>query len=610
VKNHLYRFLILFVLITIRVIASGQNIHISSTTEKILIHEDTLFTNSVSIILKKSDQPIIYPVFYDTELEKVTDIKVYTKSRNRFKQVKNPVITEEAIDLDFITSKKVKYIKIPPNVEAKITYTISCSELMYFSDLRFFSYHEIDTIRYQIHVPEKFQFIYSITHEDLLESLTIDSVETKNMKKWFVEVVPVKAEPDLLMLFGIYRNLKVPVMRTIVVPESYKYKGKDYLNDWFLLNTETTKGLDSIALKKIDELTMGITDTLLILETIYNYVKSNFTYVSIQIGMGAFIPSHANQVFINKHGDCKDISNFLCEALNYKGIRCYLALAATYNHINDCDFPSLSSANHILCAAYINGRQFILDPTDPIHIPGKPVQSLQDRTILIIHPDGGEYYKIEAMTAQDNEINYIIELVSDSGSKSLDGAFKVRYEGISGNFLKRALKDIINDDRRLSLGKQHYETVFGNHSISIFSIDNHPDYVATKGNIHVKARMFQDNDMQILFLDFLPRLIESENREKLLDGIYVGNTINKKVNCRIIMDRMFEPFHPVKHHFSDNGVSLNLTISNPSDYIVNCEYNFILDHITVENENTEYINQILNSFKKILNEPIILKNKY
>jgi hypothetical protein len=608
VKSIFTGFFVLILLFVIPTNVKTQDIQVSSRSEHIQVDSDTSYTVNVTVMLKASSVPVVYPIFYDHELEQVYDLEVHRIKRNRFRTFNDPVITEETIDLDHITSKKVKYIFIPADTETKITYKISCNELMYFADLRFFSFFQTDTIRYRVSIPEMFSFSYIATHTDLLDYLTIDSLKTDNFYEWNIELTPVKVEPDPLMYFGIYRNRKLPILRTVVVPKAFKNNEESYLNNWFLGKSESVKALDTAAKEKIDELTLGLTDSTMILEAIYNFVKSNFKYVSIQIGMGAFIPSHVNEVFINKQGDCKDLSNFLCEALNYKGIESYLALAATYDHISDCDFPSLGSANHVVCVAYIDGNPVILDPTDPIHIPNKPVQSIQGSTILIINPDGGEYHEVETFSPQQNGISYEIELAAYSDESLLEGGFKVRYEGISGNFLKRTILDL-SDDKIDRLTNQHYKLVFNHQSVNEIRFLNHQDSITAEGDLSVKGKIFHDENNQILFIDFLPGLIESKQRETLLDGTFIGNTISKNVKLQITMDRKFEPFDPVSHVFSENGASLSLKISNPSDYIIKYEYDFILDHILMDGENTEIVNQILNAFKRISNEPIILKSK-
>lgn len=598
----------LIILLLILIKGGAQDIQINTKSENIQIRKDTSFIKYVSVSLKKSNDKILYPILYDTELEEISDIKIYIKKGNQYRLVKESIINETDVTVDFITSKKIKSVIIPAEVEAKITYTIECHELMYFSDLFLFSYDDIDTLKYQITVPEPFRFLYSTIYKDSLNYLVIDSIKSDSLMKWRIEVVPIKVKPDPMMFFGIYKNLKVPLMRTIVVPIAYKYKEEEYMNDWYLRKLETRTRLDSTTIHKIDELTKGISDPMKILDTLYGYVKTKFKYVAIEIGMGAFVPHCANEVFINKQGDCKDLANFLTAALNHKGIKSHIALAATYNHISDCDFPSLFAANHVICVAYVKDSPIILDPTDPIHMPETPVQSLQERSIFIINSNGGEFYKIKKLPPQQNMIYYEIELKAGSDHISMEGEFTVNYEGISGNFLRRAFMNL-SENEMINIGKKHYETVFGNQSVSDCKINNHRNSITAEGKLSVDGKIFNDNNNRFLFIDFLPEIIESENRETLLEGTYLGNTIGKHVKLRITLDEPFEAFIPIEHTILNNGVSFNLRITNPSDFIIECEYEFLLDFIFIEKENLEITNEILRSFKKICNDPIVLKNK-
>jgi hypothetical protein len=588
--------------------AFTQDIQITSRTENIQINCDSSFTRHITVLLKKCNDWIVYPVFYDHELEEVSDFKVFTRKGRRYKLNSNPVILEKAVKFGYISSKRVKSVVIPPDTDARIEYTLTCNELLYFTGLPLFSYDETDTLKYQLAIPEDFWFSHSIIHADSLEYLSIDSLKTDGMMKWFIEVRPRKVEPDLLTFFGFYRNIKVPLVRTIVVPAAYKNLEREFLNNWYLSKLETRRGLDSTTISVIEKLTFGITDQMMILETIYQYVQSNFKYVSIQIGMGAFIPVHANEVFVTKQGDCKALSIFLSEALNHKGIKSHLALAATYEHVSDCDFPSLGSANHVICVAWIDDEQIILDPTDPVHFPKMPVQSLQERTIFITGVNGGEYHKIAGLPPVDNKISYEIDLKANSDQKFLKGRFKAVYEGLSGNYLRHAFLNI-GEDRISGTGKKHYESVFNSLSITAISIDNNRDSVVVKGEIPAIGEIFNDDGNQYLFIDFLPRLIESEKRETLLKGTFIGNTIHKTVKLRIELDELVESLKPIERIFSSDGVSLTLSISMPADYLIEIEYDFVLEHIFIEKENINNVNQILKDFKKVCHEPIILKKQ-
>lgn len=583
-----------------------QDIPIKTKLERILVKNDTSFVNTISVSIKKSDKALLFPIFYDTELESVSNIKVYKKRGNRFKLIKTNVYREEAVELDYITSKKVKSIIIPSETETKITYTIKCKQLMYLSSLPFFSYNDIDTLKYHITVPNNFHFVHNTIYKDSLKYMAIDSTRLDSLTTWKIEVEPIKVEPDPLLIFGIYKNIKKPLMRTLIIPHEFIGNEKKYMNDWYLHKVETKRGLNQTVIHKIDELTKGVSDPMEIMDILYSYVKSNFKYVAVEIGMGAFVPTHANEVFTYKQGDCKDLSNFLSEALNSKGIKSNIALAATYNHISDCDFPSLSSANHVICVTYINDKLILLDPTDPIHFPETPVQSLQNRSIFIINSNGGEFYKVNGFTPQQNLINYEIALELNSNELSLEGIFKANYKGISGNFLKRELM-YLKDSEVNNFGKKYFESVFGNLSISNFKLNNHRKGLYVEGTLFVNGKILKDDVNWFLFIDFLPNIFETVKRESLLVGTHLGSPFSKKVNLRIKMDKPFDSFSPIEHTFSNKGISLSLKISNPSELIIVCEYEFVFNYITIDQGNQQIINEILESFKKITNVPIIFK---
>ncbi len=607
-ENFFSKFLLIILCFVTSTNGFTQDLSIKIRSETISIKEDSSFVKNISVLLKQHNESIVYPIFYDVELEEITDIQVFIKKGRKYKLQKKNIVHEEDVKYDFISSKKVKYIFIPPNTEAKITYTLSCNELIYFSDLRFFSYNKIDSLKYKIIVPKTFKFIHDTIYKESLEFISIDASKLDDKTIWNIEVIPVQVEPDPFLFFGIYKNIKEPLMRILIIPASYEDNEKKYMNDWYLKQLEATRGLAQDTMSKIDELTKGISDPSKIMEVLYNYVKNNFKYVAIEIGMGAFIPSNINEVYTNKQGDCKDLSNFLSEALNYKGVKSHVALAATLDHISDCDFPSLTSANHVICVANIDGKTILLDPTDPIHSPETPVQSIQNHTIFIINPNGGQFVKTPSFSTQQNLITYYIELEVKSTNKLMEGAFLAIYKGISGNYLRRNF--IYQSDDKISTdGKTHYESVFGNQSISNFKLKRHTKSIKSEGNLSVSGKIFKDGASRFLFIDFLPRIIESESRESLLEGTHLDGPFNKKVKLKMKMDEAFQSFSPIEYSYTKNGIDLNIKISHLSDNIIECNYDFLFNYTIIDEKNMNLVNDVLKSFKNTINEPIILYKK-
>ncbi|SEC20695.1 Transglutaminase-like superfamily protein [Tenacibaculum sp. MAR_2009_124] len=584
----------------------SQDIELKLRSENIEVIGDSLFINKITIHIKENSAPRFYSIFYDSELERVANIKLYIKKRNRYKQEYIKKVFEKDAKLDYINSKKIKSVLIPANSEVKLTYHLHCKELMYLSSLHFFSYNKIDTLKYQIRVPAKYKLKYNTVYKDSLSFFKMDSTISHTNTVWDIKVSPKKVKPDPLQFFGIYKNMEVPLMRTLVVPKSYEDKAIEYLNDWYMQKLLPVNGISESVKQKIDSLTEGITDSNEIVKIIYDYVRDNFKYVAIEVGMGAFVPSSPNEVFSNKQGDCKDLSNFLSEVLRYKGVNSDIALAATFDHISDCDFPSLSSANHVVNIAYINGEKIILDPTDPSHVKGMPVQSLQDRSILIMNKDGGIFHKVESFNPDQNEIYYSINLNMSKGGGPIDGKLNITYKGLSGSFLRYVLSSEVEKDFE-NFGEEFYEEVLGKQTVSDLSIVENEQSVKINGNIEINDKAFSDGANLYFFIDFLPKLMESEDREELLEGTRLTNPFRKRVLSKIVMEEPIKEFTSKEHIFEEEGVSLELKIRYVGKYEIECSYDFICNYVFVERGNIEYLNKILKSFKKIINEPIVIE---
>lgn len=602
-------FINLFILLLVNnSIVISQNIKLISKIEKVKVLDDNSFVKEITIHFKKSNDIRLYPIFYDTKLEYISNIKLFAKKGRRLKKLPLKKIFEEDVELDYIASKKIKSIQIPPNKEIKLTYSVSCSELMYLSSLQFFSYYEVDTLKYQLKLPNKYFLAHDIIDKKSIPYYSIDSTKKENESIWKIKIAPKKNEPDPLHYFGIYKNIKAPLMRVLVTPKTFKNTPAKYMNDWYFKSIISKKELSENTKRKIDLLTKDVTDKDKVLNILYSYVKKNFKYVAIEIGMGAFIPTPANDVFLNKQGDCKDLSNFLSEALKYKGIKSDIALAATFDHISDCDFPSLSSANHVICIAYLNNKKVLLDPTDFIHRERDPVQSLQDRTIFIINSNGGSFYKTSKFSPKKNEISYTLNLKLNSEKSIIDGFFNINYEGISGNFIKRYHKSENKKDF-YNFVKTLYEEVLGNQSITNLKFKEAPNKLSFNGDLSITGKTFNDDKHKYLFIDFLPRIFDTESRETLLEGTYLRNPFHKKTRVKITLDEPIHSFKNIEYIYNGEGVSFILKIIYISELELECNYDFVFDHIFIDKNNIKKTNEILKSFKKIINEPIVLKKQ-
>jgi transglutaminase-like putative cysteine protease len=157
------------------------------------------------------------------------------------------------------------------------------------------------------------------------------------------------------------------------------------------------------------------------IKKIYDYLQTNFRYVSIQLGIGGFKPFEAAFVDKKKYGDCKALTNYTQACLDAVGIKSYAALInAGYGEAPvEADFPHNGFNHVILCVP--QGKDSIwLECTSRTNAFGVLSGFTENRNALLITPEGGVLVPTPKSKATDNifESYSKIELNEDAGGKA------------------------------------------------------------------------------------------------------------------------------------------------------------------------------------------------
>lgn len=122
---------------------------------------------------------------------------------------------------------------------------------------------------------------------------------------------------------------------------------------------------------------------------IYDFLQTNFRYVSIQLGIGGLRPFSAQFTDEKKYGDCKALSNYMKAALKTVGIRSHVAIInAGYNEEPvDASFPA-SNFNHVVLC--VPGKDSIwLECTSNTAEFNRLGTFTENRNALLITEEGG-----------------------------------------------------------------------------------------------------------------------------------------------------------------------------------------------------------------------------
>jgi hypothetical protein len=154
---------------------------------------------------------------------------------------------------------------------------------------------------------------------------------------------------------------------------------------------------------------------------LYEYMQHNMRYVSVQLGIGGFKPFPATFVDQKKYGDCKALSNYMSALLKAVNIpSCYAIINAGANaEPADVNFPN-DPFNHIILCVPLKGDTTWLECTSSKKPFGKLGTFTENRTALLVTPDGGKLVKTPKSTIEDNQFKSEthLSLMADGSAKA------------------------------------------------------------------------------------------------------------------------------------------------------------------------------------------------
>lgn len=136
--------------------------------------------------------------------------------------------------------------------------------------------------------------------------------------------------------------------------------------------------------EKTNELVRGLRSPAEKVAALYDYVKREVRYVSLDFGKSGYEPEKAQEVFENKYGDCKDKSTLLVSMLKAAGIESgYVLIPTTGRPALTPGFPYPFQFDHAIAVVKDGEGLRFLDPVAEEYgaesLPGYD----QDREVLV-----------------------------------------------------------------------------------------------------------------------------------------------------------------------------------------------------------------------------------
>ena len=194
---------------------------------------------------------------------------------------------------------------------------------------------------------------------------------------------------------------------------------------------------------KIKQLVGNEKDPAKIAKIVYKYVQDKTRYISIQLGIGGWKPMLAKDVDRLGYGDCKALTNYTRSLLQAVGVPSYYTVIYGDREIRNLqpDFVSMQG-NHVILGVPVNDEIIWLECTSQVNPFGFQGNFTDNRTALIIKPEGGEIVKTQEYKTDHNSQISKGEFTLDKNGKII-GSVKIvskgtQYDNKSGNEIKSA----------------------------------------------------------------------------------------------------------------------------------------------------------------------------
>lgn len=324
------------------------------------------------------------------------------------------IISMPAVDVGTIIEYKVKIYSSKLIDEKNFTFTYRLREK-----------YPVYKARFNLVVPENKGIRFKFFNEDFAKDVNLNpefkKIKGSKIYAWkFKEILPIIPEENMPPL-----SLVNPAI-LITSFESWE----EICRWWDALYKDKLK-LNQEAKDFLQDLIKGINEDYEKAKKIYEYVAKNIRYVAVEYGESGHEPHYANEVFLNKYGDCKDQAIFLVSLLNEAGLKSFPVLIPTQRVYPIAEeFPSVNF-NHAICAVKLGDTFIFMDPTSETTSFGDLPVSDQDRTVLVFLEEG--YKILKTPQIKNSKIIYDMDIEIDD-QENIFVKRKVAAEGVYASY--------------------------------------------------------------------------------------------------------------------------------------------------------------------------------
>ncbi|WP_035334396.1 transglutaminase family protein [Dokdonia sp. PRO95] len=418
-----------------------QETHIEISDYKTLFREEK---RVVTVLNSKGLRHINAAEFYDDNT-KVLSLQaiILDAFGNEVEKIKKGDFRDvSAVDgFSLYSSSRVRYLDFTPTTGFPFTVIFTSKvksvSTAFIPSFRLYNNFRtsIENIKYNINVAPSLGLRHKIIDDN-------NDLEVQNQ----INVISISASNKLSIsqeTYGLPIHEVVP--RVLFSLERFHLAGVDgNAKNWkefgTWMNNSLLRGMTALDDETVSEIQSLVSDAKTDEEKariIYDYVQQKTRYVSVQIGIGGWKPTPAQEVHDLGYGDCKGLVNYTKALLEVVGVPSYYTVvyAGDEKRSLEEDFASLQGS-HVILAIPKDDNYTWLECTSQTIPFGFLGDFTDDRDVLVIKPEGGfivhtpEYSNDTNL--QEIEGDYTVDLNGAlSGALSIS-TYGTQYDSRSG----------------------------------------------------------------------------------------------------------------------------------------------------------------------------------
>jgi hypothetical protein len=310
------------------------------------------FTNTVSVSGSVPDGAGAFVIPY-TSLEPIDRIEgIYLDDRGRSIRIKKDELRDGALlTSSFYDDLRARYVDVPRTSSFQLEWTTRCEMPMMLTSIRPATDPQPVVWNAEIHVPRDQELIVDLPPSDHRSvTMRIDSSSSTEIVHYFERGLEVSPTEPSALEQGLQKDISDGFVRLLLLPAERSSAPYAAFRDWYLDLVRPVQELDLPAQEWLTDLVLGAATDEKKIDRVFRAVRTQVNYIAIEDAINGFRPRSPGQVWTQKKGESKGVANLLSCGLHYLGLDACLALSSTIAHPRDLDIPTLSSADHVICA--------------------------------------------------------------------------------------------------------------------------------------------------------------------------------------------------------------------------------------------------------------------